>query len=219
MFVKICGIKSSDEIAILNKYIPDYAGIIFSKSRRYLEPQKAQGILCQLDGKIKKVGVFVNESTDYIVFVSSLCGLNAVQLHGEENEYYITDLKYKLEENKKIAGKVEIWKTLKVQSKVDLLEQLRYFSTITSAILFDSPGTGGNGSVFNWSEAKNLGNKYKIILAGGLNCGNLSEAANIVKPFMVDVSSGVETAGYKDDFKVKEFIRIAKSIAGGNYYE
>lgn len=217
MLVKICGIKSEDEITVLNKYLPDCAGFIFSKSKRYVEPHYAKKLIHQLDPTIKKVGVFVNENIDYLADVSMLCGLDAVQLHGEEDELYISELKCRLAESRKDADKIYIYKAVKVESQDKLFNKLEYYNNITSAIVLDSPGTGGSGCIFNWNYARNLGRKYTIVLAGGLNCSNLQEAVDIVKPYMVDVSSGVESNGYKDDNKVREFIKIAKSIAGGIY--
>jgi phosphoribosylanthranilate isomerase len=198
--VKICGITNFEDALTAANYGADALGFIFYKnSPRYIEPEKAKEIIGYLPPFITTVGVFVNEEPTVIRNIMEFAGINILQLHGDE-----------LPETCKIWHRVI--KAFRVIQLIDLkpLEKYR-----TSAILVDtySPDTyGGTGLTFNWDiavEAKRYG---QVILSGGLHPDNIERAIRWVKPYAVDVSSGVEKyKGKKDLVKLRDFIVRAKS--------
>ncbi len=204
--IKICGITCEEDIRILNRYLPDYAGFVFAESRRRIPAETAKKLGESLDPKIKKAGVFVNMELEQLLEVSGIAGLDAVQLHGDETQEYIERLR------ESFAGKTQIWKVLRISGKnsLDAMERYKADLFLTDAYVKGVPG--GSGKQFDWSLLTELENRKNIILAGGLNPENVSDAISTVKPYGVDVSSGVETAGKKDDLLVGEFIKKARGL-------
>jgi len=203
--VKICGIKNLDDIQMLNLYRPEYAGFIFTDSKRQLTKEQAKELCDNLDKGIKKVGVFVDADVNMVADTAVACGLDCVQLHGNETPQYIEELR-------KLLHNAQIWKAVRVNDNVDVF-YLKSFRA--DAIVLDTyveGSTGGTGKAFDWKLAGDACKSLKIILAGGLNPSNASLAARTVKPYCVDVSSGVETDGVKDRDKVREFIYTAKGM-------
>jgi phosphoribosylanthranilate isomerase len=198
--VKICGITNMEDALFAAECGADALGFIFhSKSPRSITPETAAAIIAKLPPLIMTVGVFVNEVPGQMRETLEMTGIKALQLHGEEPP--------------EACG---IWtpviKSFRVSDFVDLklLEQYRN----ASALLLDTFSNaeyGGTGRIFNWDiavEAKAMG---RIILAGGLTPENVEEAVRRVRPYAVDVSSGVEAEkGRKDLKKVREFIEKAK---------
>ncbi|MBZ4683618.1 MAG: phosphoribosylanthranilate isomerase [Fusobacteriaceae bacterium] len=198
MKIKICGIRRKEDIDIVNKYNPDYIGIIFyPKSKRYVEPHIISPLLNNLNPNIKKVGVFVNEDFSKVNEIANICNLDIIQLHGNEDIEYI----------KKIEKTT--WKALSVKNE-NIKEDLKIYKDYVEIILLDN-GKGGTGETFNWEYARNLSENYKIALAGGINIDNVKEAIDIVKPEIIDISSGVETNGYKDEEKIKQIINLIRN--------
>lgn len=199
--VKICGIKTAEEVSILNKYVPDYAGFIFSKSKRIVSSKMATFLIKLLPVEVKKVGVFVNESAETVLKTHWECGLDVVQLSGEEDQSYIDKIK-------KSGYIKEIWKTIMVKDGSELFRNIN-----ADAVLLDTyseKAHGGTGKTFDWSIAKSFAKENRIILAGGLKAGNVRNAIDMLEPYCVDVSSGVEIDGYKDENLVREFINTVK---------
>jgi phosphoribosylanthranilate isomerase len=199
--IKICGLSRPIDIDHVNALMPDYVGFVFAKSKREVSLSQAESLIAKLDKEIKTVGVFVNETVEKVQQVAGRLGLNVLQLHGEEDVEYI----------KKLSD-YEIWKSISIKNAKDL-KLLDSFQEET--ILLDSkvPGEqGGTGIAFDWDIIKDLSLRKKIILAGGLHPRNVAEAISKVKPFAVDVSSGVETDGFKDLNKMEEFIRKVRII-------
>lgn len=199
--VKICGIKTAEEAAILNRFVPDYAGFIFSKSRRIVSNKMATFLIKLLPAEVKKVGVFVNESVETVLSTQWECGLDVVQFSGEEDQSYIDRLK-------KSGYVKEIWKAVRVRDGSELLQSIN-----ADAILLDTyseKAHGGTGEAFDWNIARGFAINNRIVLAGGLKPGNVRAAIDTLKPYCVDVSSGVEIDGYKDENLVGEFINAAK---------
>lgn len=203
--VKICGLRRKEDIEYVNRYMPQFIGFIFAESKRRVTKEWAKVLRDELLPGIRAVGVFVNEDLEKVAQIVKYTGLDCVQLHGDETPEYIGQLMIVMKENK--DKKIEIWKGIRVKNK-DSLRVMSEYST--DAFVLDTyveGSYGGSGSVFDWHLAA-LANEYgKIILAGGLNPQNVKEAVERVKPFVVDVSSGVETDGFKDEVKIKEFIR------------
>lgn len=193
--IKLCGLTRTADILVSNELLPNFVGFVFyAKSKRYITPQKAVELKKLLDKKISAVGVFVNENISTVAEISKI--LDLIQLHGSEDEKYISTLK-------NLTGK-KIIQAFKVKTADDL--QIAK-NSIADFILLDSGA--GTGEIFNWKLLKNFERQY--FLAGGLNIGNISDAVKLLKPFAVDVSSGIETNGVKDAAKMKKFVDLIRN--------
>ena len=193
--IKLCGLSRVEDIQVANELLPDFVGFIFyPKSKRYISPNIAANLKNILDKKISAVGVFVNEEIETVAEMAKI--LDLIQLHGDEDENYISTLK-------KLTGK-KIIKAFKIKTDADLQ---RAKNCRADFILLD--GGAGNGEIFNWQLLKNFEREY--FLAGGLTVENVSDAVKVLKPFAVDVSSGIETGGVKDASKMKKFVDIVRS--------
>jgi phosphoribosylanthranilate isomerase len=190
--VKICGIKNRFDVKIVNELKPDYVGFVFAKSKRQVTIEMSEELAGILDDGIKKAGVFVNESPEKVSEIGKAAGLHILQFHGDETPEYC----------KQFEG-YEIWKSF--VGDENILENIKKYQGIADAFLVDS-SVPGSGKSFDWNNIKGLSEKYKIILAGGLNPENISEAIEAVKPQIVDVSSGVEGNNGKSHEKVEKFI-------------
>ncbi|HDR7775782.1 TPA: N-(5'phosphoribosyl)anthranilate isomerase [Bacillus tropicus] len=203
MKVKICGITDMETAKRACEYGADALGFVFAESKRKITPKRAEEIIQELPANVLKIGVFVNESVEMIQKIADECGLTHVQLHGDEDNYQIRRLN------------IPSIKSLGVTSESDMKNAQGYE---TDYILFDSPKEkfhGGNGKTFSWELLAHMPKELreKTILAGGLNTLNIEEAIRTVRPYMVDVSSGVETEGKKDVEKIKQFIIKAKECS------
>ncbi|CAG9614756.1 N-(5'-phosphoribosyl)anthranilate isomerase [Bacillus rhizoplanae] len=198
MKVKICGITDIETAKAACEYGADAIGFVFAKSKREITPEQAKQIIEELPASVMKVGVFVNESIEVIQKIVTYCGLTHVQLHGDEENHHIKRLN------------IPSIKAVGVSSREDIERAEEYE---TDFILFDSPKEkfhGGNGKTFSWELLRLNTIEKKCILAGGLHLENITKAIEMVQPYMVDVSSGVETNGKKDIKKIKKFIIKAK---------
>lgn len=209
--VKICGLTRKEDIECVNQLLPDYIGIVFAKSSRRVTKNHAKKLIKNIDNRIKKVGIFVNENIDVLLETSICCDLEVLQLHGDETPQYIEELKNKISS---VNGNkdIQIWKAFRIKDDSSL-EQMRDYSV--DAFVLDAyieGEYGGAGKTFNWDLAVKAKEYGKIILAGGLNSENVNEGIRIVEPYVVDVSSGVETDGLKDKEKIKRFIEIVRSV-------
>ncbi|WP_053217964.1 phosphoribosylanthranilate isomerase [Virgibacillus senegalensis] len=200
MQVKICGITTIKTAQAAVDAGADFIGFVFAASKRRVSKQQARAIAEIIPPKVKKVGVFVNETTEVIEEIAEHVGLDYVQLHGDETPELVESLK------------IPVIKAFQITSKGDLTKLDHYKCDY---FLLDSPAgkyRGGNGEVFDWSLTRKLpALNGKLILAGGLHADNVSEAIAEVSPEAVDVSSGVETDGSKDEAKIYAFIQAAKS--------
>ena len=206
MKVKICGIRRAEDIEIVNKYLPDFIGFIFvPASKRYVEPKIVAELKKNLDPKIKTVGVFVNESIEKIREIKKVCSLDVIQLHGEETPQFCEEL----------GGR--IWKAIRVKDE-DCVEILDTYAEYTELLLLDTyvDGThGGTGQAFDWDLIEFFSADYNIGLAGGITRENVLKAKKKVEPELIDVASGSETNGLKDEEKIKDIIQIIR----GKKYE
>ncbi|WP_074609810.1 N-(5'phosphoribosyl)anthranilate isomerase [Bacillus cereus group sp. BfR-BA-01350] len=203
MKVKICGITDMETAKRACEYGADALGFVFAESKRKITPGLAKEIIQELPANVLKIGVFVNESVEVIQKIADECVLTHVQLHGDEDIHQIRRLN------------IPSIKSLGVTSESDMKNAQGYE---TDYILFDSPKEkfhGGNGKTFSWELLAHMPKELrkKTILAGGLNTLNIEEAIRTVRPYMVDVSSGVETEGKKDVEKIKQFIIKAKECS------
>lgn len=199
--VKICGLRRKEDIEYANELKPDYVGFVFAKSKRQIEVEQALDLISLLDKEIKTVGVFVNEPVENALKIAQTLNLDVLQFHGDETQDYIDNFK-----------NFTVWKAIRIKDKEDL-EKTKQFKV--NSFVFDTLTKneyGGTGKTFNWEVLKGFELNVPIILAGGLNENNVEEAIRIVNPYAVDVSSGVETEGYKDFKKMKSFIEKVRGI-------
>lgn len=194
MEIKICGIRRKEDIQIVNKYKPEYIGFVFAPTRRYITPKAAAELSDMLLGDIKTVGVFVDETPEKVKEIAEITGLDVIQLHGEESEEYI----------KNLDVNCEIWKAVRVRTGQTISDMNGADKFLLDK--YDAREIGGTGKCFDWSEAIERYTDKPLILAGGLDKDNVKKGIEIFHPVCVDVSSSVETDGFKDEKKVKEFI-------------
>ncbi|MDO8685932.1 MAG: phosphoribosylanthranilate isomerase [Clostridiales bacterium] len=210
--IKICGIKNAKEVDIINKFLPDFTGFVFAPGKRTVTSIRA-GILSQMmDKSIKKAGVFVNATIEEIIEIIDVCPLDIIQLHGEENRQYINLLKIRLNAMSKLPLP-EVWKSIKAINRETILQTM---SQGVDRYLLDTcikGRTGGTGIAFDWKMAADIkAANQLIIVAGGLTPENVAEAVKITDPYAVDVSSGVENDGLKDQDKVESFITNVRNV-------
>lgn len=201
--VKICGIKNLQDVQAVNKHKPDFAGFVFYPlSKRYVSLIVARRLKAALNKHIKTVGVFVNAPVEEIAAAAELGIIDLVQLHGDEGNAYIAELK-------KIC-KLPIIKAVRVQDENDI-KRADYYGC--DYLLFDTysqSAYGGTGRQFNTQLLKGVKIHKPYFIAGGLNADNVRHAIKGLKPFAADVSGGVETDGGKDAAKIKAFIKQVK---------
>lgn len=199
MNVKICGITTIEAARAAVENGANALGFVFAKSKRNITPEKAKEIIATLPKDIWKVGVFVNESKERIAEIISISGINAIQLHGDESNEFADSFS------------IPVIRAYSIQSREDVLKAKQLSSDY---ILLDSPKGkyhGGNGISFDWKLLKGIEwQDKKLILAGGLTVENVEQAIKNVCPYMVDVSSGVETNGVKDINKIATFLKNAQ---------
>lgn len=207
MKIKTCGLFREEDINYANELKPDYIGFVFAESKRKVGVEKAYNLRNKLDKEIKSVGVFVNDNLDFILNLIREKIIDIIQLHGNEDNDFLDNLKTKT--NAKII------KFIPVENADSILNSLNIFSDF---ILLDN-FKGGVGKTFDWNylkEAFELNKKFievfnkKYFLAGGLNKENINEALKF-NPYCVDLSGGLETDGIKDFEKMKYIINITKN--------
>ncbi len=196
--IKICGLYRGIDIAYCNMAMPDYIGFIidYPKSHRSITKEQARELQKMLNPKIKVVGVFVNKPAKMIQKMCEEGSINIVQLHGDEDDEYIKKLRV-------LIPTIEIWKAFKVHS----LEDIKAAElSIADRVLFDSGY--GTGESFDWKLIK--GFKKPIILAGGLTPTLIAKAIHRIHPWAIDISTGVESKGYKDKEKISAAVIATK---------
>lgn len=217
--VKMCGISKVETIPAVVEAKPDYMGLVFAPSKRQVTVDQAKTLVEELhkqytkrynngaeqsnDDEIKTVGVFVNETLDNLVTIATEVNLDVVQLHGDEDEAFIQSLKERTN--------VEVWKAVQIRSAADAEA---WIDSSADMLLFDAyhkDERGGTGEVFDWSCLDEF--ERPFMLAGGIDSTNVARAIRTVRPYGIDISSGIETEGVKDDEKIKAFTNIVRTIA------
>ncbi len=222
--VKMCGIYDVKTIPAIVEAKPDYMGLVFAPSRRRVtvdqakelvsalhkqysySPAIAQGGIASAENKdfrIKTVGVFVNESIENLVSISGEVGLDVIQLHGDEDESFIKALKKQTD--------LEVWKAVQIRSAEDAQA---WSDSSADMLLFDAYHRierGGTGEVFDWSCLDEF--ERPFMLAGGIDSTNVARAIRTVRPYGIDISSGIETEGVKDKKKIRTFTKMVKRIS------
>ena len=221
--IKMCGISKVETIPAVVEAQPDYMGLVFASSKRQVTVAQAKILVSELHKQyanrynrdviqwsndvvqefIKTVGVFVNETLENLVTIATEVNLDAVQLHGDEDEAFIQSLKERTN--------VEVWKAVQIRSAADAEA---WIDSSTDMLLFDAyhkDERGGTGEVFDWSCLDEF--ERPFMLAGGIDSTNVARAIRTVRPYGIDISSGIETEGVKDDEKIKAFTNIVRTIA------
>ena len=206
--IKICGITREEDLAVAVAAGADALGFVFyPPSPRYVAPQRAARLLAGVPAFVTRVGLFVNEPAEAVRAVLAQASLDLLQFHGDEDAAYCAAF-----------GKPWI-KAARVKAGFDLLEYASAFADAPGVcgLLLDAhvEGYGGGGQTFDWSLIpQSL--PLPVILSGGLHPGNVAEAVRRVRPWAVDVSSGVESArGIKDAQKITEFIAGVRNADAG----
>jgi phosphoribosylanthranilate isomerase len=197
MEIKICGITNMEDALMALAYRADALGFIFYKeSPRYVTPETARRIIQNLPDHIAKVGVFVNHDIHVVREIYEFCGLDLIQLHGDESPDYCSQF-----------PQSTLIKAISPMSEEDLGIVNRYD---VKAVIIDARESGlygGTGKKSNWELAAKLKEMHLLVLSGGLNAGNILQAIKTVSPHAVDVNSGVEISpGRKDPKKVQSMI-------------
>ena len=239
--IKMCGISKVETIPAVVEAKPDYMGLVFAPSKRQVTVEQAKTLVAELHKqyektydevtvsknidtaqacqdnqdsqefvqgnsnfeKIKTVGVFVNETVENLLKIAGEVKLDVIQLHGDEDETFIQSLKE--------CTNVEVWKAIQVRSAADAE---KWIDSSADMLLFDAyhkDERGGTGEVFDWSSLDEF--ERPFMLAGGMDSTNVARAIRTVRPYGIDISSGIETEGVKDDEKIKAFTHIVRTIA------
>ena len=223
--VKMCGISKIETIPAVIEANPDYMGLVFAPSKRQVTVDQAKTLVEELHKQyanrynrdaeqysnqtlihqesIKTVGVFVNETVESLLKIAKEVKLDVIQLHGDEDESFIQILKEQ--------SNVEVWKAVQVRSAADAE---KWIDSSADMLLFDAyhkDERGGTGEVFDWSSLDEF--ERPFMLAGGIDSTNVARATRTVRPYGLDISSGIETNGVKDNEKMKAFTNIVRTIA------
>ena len=217
--VKMCGISKVETIPAVVEAKPDYMGLVFAPSKRQVTVDQAKTLVEELhkqytkrynngaeqsnNDEIKTVGIFVNETLDNLVTIATEVNLDVVQLHGDEDEAFIQSLKERTN--------VEVWKAVQIRSAADAEA---WIDSSADMLLFDAyhkDERGGTGEVFDWSCLDEF--ERPFMLAGGIDSTNVARAIRTVRSYGIDISSGIETDGVKDNEKITAFTKLVRTIA------
>ncbi len=200
--IKICGLTRMEDVLAANRLGPDFIGFVFARSKRQITDEKARELRKALDVRIPAVGVFVDEPTEHI---ERLCRdeiIQMVQLHGDEDAAYIRRFRRKI-------PAIPVIKAVRVSSAEQILDAQKTDCSYLLLDAFVKGAYGGSGRTFDWNLIPPLDKPY--FLAGGICVETAGKAIVSCHPYALDVSSAVETAGVKDEYKMKELIeRVRK---------
>ncbi len=192
----MCGLRREEDVEAVNELRPEYIGFVFFPgSRRYVAPEAAKALKARLDPGIRAVGVFVDEDAETVARLLEEGVIDLAQLHGHEDETYLAELRRR-------TGKPLI-RAFRIRSAEDAL---RAQDSTADMILLDAGA--GDGKTFGWSWLRGMTRPY--FLAGGLNPDNAGRAVRELHPYAVDVSSGIETDGFKDRQKMSAFLQAVR---------
>jgi phosphoribosylanthranilate isomerase len=198
--IKICGLTRPQDIDTVNEALPDYIGFVFAESRRRVTEDRAAALKERLDPRVKAVGVFVDTEIGQIARLAAAGIIDLVQLHGGEDAAYIAEVRRR-------TG-LPVIKAVRVQTPEQVLEAQALPCDYLLLDAFQQDARGGTGTAFDHALIPKLSKPF--FLAGGLYAGNIREAL-AVRPYSLDISSGVETDEVKDAEKVREIIRIVRN--------
>lgn len=201
--VKICGVTRLEDALAAARLGADAVGFNFwPRSKRYLAPAAARALVARLPPFVTAVGVFVDPSREELLAAMAASGVQVAQLHGDEPPALLDDLPFPVVKALRVGG----------PEALDLVA--RYPRAAGFLLDSPSPGYGGSGVAFDWALAARAAERATVILAGGLTPANVADAVRAVRPWAVDVASGVESApGVKDLELMARFVRAAKEAA------
>lgn len=208
--IKICGIREEVHALAAVEAGADFIGFVFAPTRRQVSPARAREIVDTVkksSSAIKSVGVFVDTPASEVNKIADFCGLDLVQLSGNESWEYCRQIA------RPVIKAIRIGQQLREEINAELTVGLKTLSPQKFITLLDSQVEGkygGTGITFNWRLAQQVAKEFTVIIAGGLNPENVAQAIEIATPWGVDVSSGVETDGTKDIAKIKAFIEAVR---------
>lgn len=203
--VKICGIKTEEEIDVVNRCMPDYIGFVFAESKRRVTKDKAYSLRKRLASGIRTVGVFVDEPVESVLHLVQEGIIDLIQLHGNEGKETIEWLKQKTS--------CPVIKAVRVQSSQQILDAEKLPCDMLLMDAFEQGKPGGSGRCFDHSLIPKLHKPYFI--AGGLNAENVGQCVRNYRPYGVDISSGAEIGGIKDEEKIMEILKSVFFSTGG----
>lgn len=197
--IKLCGLRRPCDMEVANELRPDYIGFVFAKkSARYVSPEQAAALKKLLHPDILAVGVFVKERAETVAELLSSGVIDIAQLHGGEDETYMEALR-------RLTDRPLI-KAFSVRGE----EDIRSACESTAELVLLDAGEGGTGTAFDRELLQNMNRPY--LLAGGLDASTVGEAVERWRPYGVDVSTGIETDGYKDAEKMRAFVRSVRDV-------
>ena len=208
--IKICGLKLKYDFEFVASLNVDYAGIIFVENvKRQIsttEAEKISDVVNKINNPPKLVGLFADQKLEYIKKIYHRYGLDYVQLCGSENEEFLNELD------------IPFIKQIKLKNDINfkqIFNQIEFVKSIGGLVSIDTYKEGhygGSGELINLSDAKKIINKYKVFLSGGLNSDNITNIIETIKPWAVDVSSGVELNNKKNICKIEKFVNNVRSV-------
>jgi len=200
--VKICGIRSLKDALAAAEYGADALGFVFyGKSPRYIEAAEAAVIIRKLPPFVTPVALFVNAGEESVRAVLDETGIGVVQFHGDETPEYVSSFSQRT------------IKAMRIRNEQSISDMHSYDANAILADAYCPDAYGGTGKTFNWDLLSGIQSSERIILAGGLGPENVAEAITRVRPYAVDVSSGVEVSpGVKDHGRLRRFITEAKAV-------
>ncbi len=210
-YIKICGIKTQEQALAAAKAGADFIGMVFTTSPRQITPVEAKKITAAVRKEypsVKTVGVFVNMPASKVKHIADNCKLDWVQMHGNEPWQYCLELARPVIKVLRVARNYSpqiICDNLTLGSKILAGQQYLFMLDTSTKDKF-----GGTGKAFDWNQARVISERFPIILAGGLTPENVAAAIEMIAPWGVDVSSGVETKGVKDIKKIEKFIKAVR---------
>jgi len=210
--IKVCGMTNLDDALAAVEAGVDALGFIFyEKSPRHVDPETVRLIIEQLPPFVNTVGVFVNRDCGEAEEIIRFCGLSCAQLHGQEPPDYCEQLA-------RTAAPCQIIKALRVGTQLHAEDVAPYHSYVRAFLLdtYRQDQEGGTGQTFDWSLIPRLNLQRNFILAGGLDCSNIRAAIEAVRPYGVDVNSGVESSpGRKDHALIRAVVRAVRLLDDG----
>ena len=198
--IKICGLTNMEDVAYINQYKPDYAGMVmcFPKSPRNVDDKKAQKLLRNISPDIAKVAVTVSPTVSQLHLIENM-GFDYIQIHKDVDSDVISQ------------SRLPVIRAVNVSDNSNIDDTIKYLENMTECdkiygVLFDA-GVPGSGKTFDWRLIRN-DLKKDFFLAGGLNSENVKEAISEFNPYAIDLSSSLETDGFKDENKIKELVEV-----------
>ena len=212
--IKMCGLTRLEDVEVVNELKPEYVGFVFwGKSKRNVTREQARELKQALNPEIKAVGVFVDEEPERIAALLADGIIDIAQLHGNEDEEYIARLRELIGDKPVIKAFVikaaENANTGDANTVRDVREVIACIKASSADYLLLDSGKG-TGQTFNWELIKGAGIDKHFFLAGGLGPENVAAAIEVLHPYAVDVSSGIETGGHKDPEKMRQFAAQAR---------